>query len=136
MMLREYATSLLIWASLLIGEVHTFWEGTTKQVSFTISKYTPMNTQWAVKYITDEVWFLIIGVAILMYRNNRINRTSALAYLAFCGFDVVLFFYDFKQNGELYQWNYLVLLVSWILIYNNGTISSRTTERQGIIAKT
>lgn len=132
--MRKYATTLIIWASLLLSELHTFWEQTNQEISFTIGKYYPMNIQWAVKYMTDEFLFPLLALAVVLYKPNRINKASVLAYISFCIGDVGLFFYDFKQDGELYQWNYLLLLISWILIYNYER--SRPTKRQGVVIET
>lgn len=130
MMIRTYATTLIIWASLLIGELHTFWENSTRRENWILTKSVVMPMQWNVKYATDQAWFILMAFAIYLYLPNRINRTTALAYALFCIADTFMYFYNYKQEG--YGWVYTFLLITWIIIYNHG--SRRTTNRQGIVA--
>lgn len=77
-----------------------------------------MPVQWNIKYITDELWFILMAIAILFYIPNRINKATVKAYLVFCVLDLVMYFYNYKQEG--YEWMYMILLVSWVWIYNNS----------------
>ena len=87
-----------------------------------------MPVQWNIKFVTDELWFVLMGVALLVYVPNRINRTTAIAYTLFCIADVLMYFYNYKQAG--YGAMYTFLLIAWILIYNNE--SKRAANRPGI----
>ena len=111
-------TTIIIWVSLLVGELHTLWEGTTEQANWILTRSVPMSVQWNVKYATDEVWFILMALAILNYQPNRINRTTVITYTVYCILDLFYYFYNYKQEG--YGWVYTVVLVTWILIYNNG----------------
>lgn len=128
--MRKYATTLIIWASLIIGELHTLWENSTKEANWIWTKNVQMPIQWNVKYAADEVWFILMAVAILLYVPNRINRTTVLAYLTFCILDLVMYFYNYKQEG--YEAIYTYLLIAWILIYRHG--NSTTNRQRDIIA--
>ncbi len=77
-----------------------------------------MQMQWNVKYATDEVWFILMALAILNYQPNRINRTTVITYTVYCILDLFYYFYNYKQEG--YGWVYTAVLATWILIYNHG----------------
>ncbi len=126
--MRKYTTTIIIWASLLIGELHTLWEKCTINQNWIISRKVMMPVQWNIKYATDELWFVLMGLAILWYQDNRINKTTVLAYIAFCIVDFLMYFWNYKQTG--YGAIYTFLLIAWILIYNYG--SKRSANRQGI----
>lgn len=128
-MIRQYATTLIVWASLLVGELHTFWENGTAKVNWILTKEVVMPIQWNVKYAADELWFILMAFAIYLFKDNRINRTTALSYAVFCMADMFMYFYNYKQEG--YGAMYTLLLITWIIIYNHG--SSRSANRQGVI---
>ena len=75
--MKRYATTLLLWASLLVGEVHTFWEDSTKSENWIIGEKVEMPIQWNLKYAGDEVIGILIALAIVFYNRNRINETAA-----------------------------------------------------------
>ena len=125
--LKQYATTLIIWASLIIGELHTLWENSKVSENWIITKYVPMPVQWNVKYVTDEIWFIMMGVAIYLFIPNRINRTTVKSYTLFCAWDLVMYFYNYKQAG--YEAIYTYLLIAWIIIYNRN--GNSTSNRQG-----
>lgn len=79
-----------------------------------------MPVQWNVKYVTDELWFILMALAILYYVPNRVNRTTVKAYLVFCVLDLVMYFYNYKQEG--YGWVYVALLITWITVYNKKEV--------------
>lgn len=126
--MKKYRTTLLIWASLLIGELHSLWEKCTTNQNWILTKKVVMPIEWNVKYVSDEVWFIMMALAILFYEKNRINRTTVLAYTAFCIIDMFMYFYNYKREG--YGAVYTFLLIAWILIYNYG--SERSANRQRI----
>lgn len=82
----------------------------------------PLN--WNVKYLTDEVLFIMMGFAVLYYVPNRTNRTSVISYIVFCVIDLLMYFINYKTDG--YGFIYTALLITWILIYNHGR------DRKGI----
>lgn len=127
----RYLTSILLYVGLLIGEVHTLFENCSYKVNFVLIQDVSMPVQWAAKYITDELWFVIAFAALVVYRDNKINRTTCIVALIYSIADMVLFFVNYKQ--QYYESVYLILLISWILIYNYGF---RTTNRKRIIATT
>jgi len=131
--MKRYATTLIIWGSLLLSELHTLWEESTASANWILTKNIVMPLQWNVKYVTDEVWFVLIGLSIYYYQPNRINTTTVKAYVGFCIFDLLMYFYNYKQEG--YGWGYTLLLISWIIIYNRYGRNT-TSKRQGITFET
>lgn len=133
MNLRPYITTMLIWLSLIMGEVHTLVEDVNSTSNWIISKYIPMTLQWNFKMMGDEIVGVLLALAMLFYEKNRINRTTVKVFFVFYVLDFAMYFYNYKQKPE-YGWVYLIILIAWILIYNHG--SSRTKNRQGITTTT
>jgi len=127
----RYRTTILIWASLIVNEVHTFFENVNKEVNWILTKNVPMLVQWNVKFIGDEMSGLLIALALFFYDRNRINETTVKVFVVYWVIDFILYFYNYKQPDS-YKWVYLIILILWILIYNHGTKRIRTTNRQGV----
>ncbi len=125
----KYLTTILLWLGLLIGEVHTLFSDSTRQVNWIISENVTMPLQWNVKYLTDELWFIIVVLALVFYKDNKINKTTCKAVLIFVVTDLLFYFWNFKRYD--YEYSYLILLISWLLIYNFN--EHRTKDRQGIV---
>jgi len=123
--MRKYLTTLIIWASLMVNELHSLWETSSKTI---VAGGVSMPVQWYVWFLCNSAWGIMMAAAMYFYAQNRINRTTILAYLLFCCADIVMFLYNYKQEG--YESVYTILLISWILIYNHGD-----NNRQGIISK-
>lgn len=88
-----------------------------------------MFIHWNVKYVSDELWGILMACAILVYKPNRINKTTVTAYLYFCIVDAGMYFYNYKLKE--YESIYTFLLIAWIIIYNrNGKHTSN--NRDGI----
>lgn len=133
--MRAIATTILLWLTLIVGELHTLWENSSVNANWIISDYIPMTMQWNVKLLGDEVILVLLALAILMWKDNRINRTAVRVYLIYAILDFALYFYNYKQKG-IYEWVYLMVIISWVLIYNHYGKRSRTTNGQGTIIKT
>lgn len=87
-----------------------------------------MLIHWNVKYATDELWSILMVCAILVYKPNRINKTTVTAYLYFCIVDAGMYFHNYKLRD--YESIYTFLLIAWVVIYN---VKGRTTNRQRTI---
>lgn len=127
--MKRYATTLLIWASLIVGEVHTFFENSQSVQNWIVFDYVPMLLQWNVKFLGNELTGILIGLALILYQENRINRTTAKVYILFMIADFLMYFCTYKRDW--YEWVYLFVLISWILIYNSDGKRKRTTDRPG-----
>jgi len=114
--MRKYLTSILLWFSLLLSELHTFWENASKEkVNWIIGKFRPMTIQWNIKMVTDQLWYILIFVAMLYYERNRINKTTVLTFICFSVIDTAMYFINYKT----YQYSivYFILVILWILFY-------------------
>lgn len=111
----RYISSILIWVSLLVNEAHTLFEK-SGNINF---HGVVMPLQWAVWFISNSVWGIIMAAAILLYQKNRTNEASVKAYVIFCTIDLIMLLVNYKQSG--YEAIYTALLISWLLIYNYGT---------------
>lgn len=124
--MKKYATSLILWASLLISELHTLFG--SQLTNWILAKRVDMPLNWNIKYATDELWFVMMGFAILFYTPNRINRASVISYIVFCIIDLLMYFVNYKTEG--YGAIYTALLITWIIVYNHGS-----KHRTGMVSK-
>lgn len=122
----RYITSILLYASLLLGEVHTLFENaSTKPVNWILFREVPMSLQWNVKMVTDQLWFIFILVAMWFYRPNRINNTTVITFIGYAIIDFAMYFINYKTYE--YGIVYTGLLIAWIIIYNLTYDRSRIT---------
>jgi hypothetical protein len=127
----KYTTTIILWVSLVIGELHTLFENVKGHYNWIATGGHDMSLQWNFKYAADQFYFILMGFAILFYKPNRINRTSVMTYTAYCIADMFSYFWNYKTSDVFYRVEYILLIIVWILIYKrNG--SSRTTNRQGV----
>ena len=114
--MKRYLTSILLWFSLLLSELHTFWENASKEkYNWIIDKFRPMTLQWNIKMVTDQLWIILIFVAMLFYDKNRINRTTVLTFICFGIIDTAMYFINYKT----YQYSivYFILTILWVSFY-------------------
>ena len=119
-MLR-YATTLILASTLIIGEVHTFWEkGSQDKVNWIINSYQPMTMQWNVKFLCDEINVILYFVAFYLYGKypNRTNKATVLSFLFLAIVDMALYFWNFKTID--YHYVYFCLAVCGWMIYKFG----------------
>lgn len=117
--MKQYATTLILWASLLVNEAHTLFSD--RMITYA---GRPMALSWFVWFVSNSLWGVMVAAAILFYKDNRINRTTVKAYFLFCVVDAAMLFINFKQRE--YESIYTLLLIGWVIIYNHGT-----KERKG-----
>ena len=114
-------SSYIIAATIAIGEIHTFWERSShKPVSWILKRDVPLTIQWNIKNITDMVNWILIVVAMMLYRPTRENRITAWFYLVFCLLDMVMYFYNYKTYN--YHVVYFIMGISWgfFILHNNN----------------
>jgi len=126
-------SSILIWLSMIVGELHTLWEQSTATANWIINDKVVMPVQWNVKYAGEEIQGLCIALALFFYKNTKFNRTTAKAVVFYYIADTLFYFYNYKRDG--YGWTYTFTLIAWLYFYNHGRFST-TTERQRITFKT
>lgn len=113
--MRKYATTILIMASMLLAELHTFWPSGGEPENWIWRNYIPMSVRWNVKYLSNEMWPILIFVSLLLYKKNKINYTTILAGLVWCILDVMMYLYNYKTTGywKVYFW----IVPIWIIMY-------------------
>lgn len=115
--LRMYATTYVLLLTIYLGEVHTFWEKQNPPViqNWIWRKPTPMSIQWNVKQAVDQLNYILVFVAALLYRKNKVNRTTLKAFIFYCSVDTLMYFYNYKTFD--YGYVYLGVGTIWILMY-------------------
>ena len=116
--MRKYLTTMILGLTLLIGEIHVFWErASTRPVNWIWNNPVPMSLQWNIKYVCLQLNYTLYFLSMLTYcgYDNRINRTTVVAFVLFSLVDTLMYFYNYKTFG--YSITYLTLLIIWILVY-------------------
>jgi uncharacterized membrane protein YozB (DUF420 family) len=134
MKVKEFLSTLFIWASLIVGEIHTLFENMTLKANWILTKSVVMPVQWNVKFAGEELQGILYALAFIFWEKTRINKTTAWAFLIYYVVDCIFYFYNYKQREGGYAVIYLIILISWILIYNNYGRKC-TTDGSGIAAK-
>lgn len=130
--LKPYKTTLFIWFSLIVGEAHTFFENSKASANWIFNNYVYIPIQWNVKYAGNEIQNVLIALAFLFYRDNKVNKATIKTFLFYYILDLLFYFYNYKRDG--YGVVYTLLLIFWIYTYRYGRINS--TNRQGVAIKT
>jgi len=155
--MKKYLTFILLSSSLLLAELHTFWERKTKienvngvqvqmvkygnewkpikQENWILKLYVPMPVQQNVKMTTDEAWYILIfGIMLVLLKrkdqDNRINRTTIKTFICFAIYDALFYFYNYKTKE--YSMVYFLLLVTWIIIYIYDGRRNKATVEPGM----
>lgn len=118
--MRKWASTILLTAVIFIGELHTFWEKGGERVQNWIWKIErPMPLQWNIKYLTDEVSWLLVSLAVFLYLPNRLNKTVAAAFVFYQLFSLAWYFYNFKTYG--FGWIYYATaafgFIAWYKVF-------------------
>lgn len=114
--MKRYLTTLIIGATIIIGEVHTFWEhSSVKPVNWIIARSVPMTLQQNIHIALSELNFILYGFAMLFYVPNRVNKSTAITFISFCILDTLAHFYNYKTYD--YWIVYLLLIIVWPLAY-------------------
>lgn len=114
--MRRYLTTLIFGATLIIGELHTFWEhSSVKPVNWIIARSVPMTLQQNIQIALSELNFILYGFAMLYYVPNRVNKSTVITFICFCTLDTLAHFYNYKTYD--YWIVYLMLIIIWPLVY-------------------
>lgn len=114
--MRRYASTILLSLTLFIGEVHTFWErGPLRPQNWIWKVQREMPLQWNIKFAADQLCFIMLCAAFLLYSPNRVNRATAVTFFCFAIIDTLLYFYNYKTYG--YGYIYLILTGIWLYAY-------------------
>lgn len=104
--MRNWLSSIILALSLFVGELHTFWAKDTMVQNWIISEYRPMLIVWNVKFAIAEILPIMYFAAWILYRNNKVNRTTIWAFFWLAIFDTIVYFYNYKLHdfGNIYFW--------------------------------
>lgn len=111
---------VLFIATIPIGEIHTFWEGTKKSWNHVLFYTFSFNysLQWYIKDQCEMVKWVL--VSIIIYRFSKFTQDKllisfALTYVFWQFYDILMYWINYKTFG--YGFVYLALLLTWTLIY-------------------
>lgn len=79
-----------------------------------------MLIQWNVKFLGEQVLWIMIAAAFYLYRPNRVNYTSAKVFLIWTIIDLINYVHNYKMinYGPVYLW----LAAFWLLIFYGKVI--------------
>lgn len=124
--MKSYATSLILASTLLIGEIHTFWEkAPVRYENWIIHAYKPMTVQWNVKFVGEEVNWILFMVAMWYFGRypNRVNKITVRVFIAVAIVDLGLYFWNFKTVD--YHYVYFCMVIVWAVMYWGKSIKQR-----------
>lgn len=116
--MKKYSPTIILAITLLIGEIHTFWEkGVQRYENWIIQKYEPMTVQWNVKMVGDEVSVILYFIAMwLCFKYpNHTNKVTVAIFIGLAVVDTGLYFLNFKTVN--YHYVYFCMALVWILAH-------------------
>lgn len=122
--MRKYLPTILISSVMLIAELHRYFPDSADSVrNWIIGVHRPMTTAWNVKLLCDQVALICYAAAMLTWVNNRMNRTTAWAFLLWTVMDMAMYFYNYKTGlyGAVYFW----YGIFWFAIYYTQELRSK-----------
>lgn len=115
--MSKYLFTYLLVFTLILGEVHTYWEKKPiRNENWIINNSVPMSIQWNVKLATDQAWYIIVFTSMLFYKPNRVNKATVPAFICFAVIDTLFYFWNYKTYG--YGYTYLFVAGIWLILYN------------------
>ncbi len=114
--MKQYASTLLVVISMFLGELHTFWEREPLRPQnwiYAVSREMPL--QWNIKFAADQLAYLMIAIAFLLFVRNRVNMATATALTVFAVLNLGMYFYNYKTFG--YGWLYIAFVIVWIIAF-------------------
>jgi hypothetical protein len=112
--MRQYATTWVLALILLLSGAWSMFPD-TGSYNLIIHEYRPMSMAWNVRYISDQLIFILYPIAVLLWKNNRVNTVTAKCFILLAIIDTLFYFWNYKTTdyGIVYFW-YVGL---WLLIY-------------------
>lgn len=118
--MREYVTTIILVMTLPIGEVHSYFVNNTTVQNWIIAKEVPMLLHWNIKNVASQLSVIAYFVAWVLWRDNKVNKTTVKAFLWLAVMDTILYFYNYKTNGfgSVYFWfaGFWLLSYYWVSI--------------------
>lgn len=144
-------------STLLIGEVHTFWEKPeeyreingqkvlftyvdgrwvqAKKENWIVTKYEPMTVQWNIKMLGDEVIPVLYFIAAWFFwmYPNATNKTTVSIFIYAQFVDIYFYFWNFKTYD--YHILYTFMIVGWYILYKKSIKKNKLSNEKGNIAR-
>jgi hypothetical protein len=121
--MRKYATTWLLIISIVIAESHSYIPEKYATVKYNWIRTVDrtMELQWNVKYVSDQVNFILYFLAMLFFIKNRVNKTTVLTFITLSIVDLGMYFHNYKtlHYGSVYIWT----LGFWVLIFYSPKLS-------------
>lgn len=113
--MRNNWSTIILVLTLPLGELHTFWANDTTVQNWIITEYIPMTVQWNIKFSAQELSVFAYFWAWVLWKENKVNRTTRMAFLWLAVMNVLLYFYNYKLGGfgKIYYW----FAAFWIIVY-------------------
>lgn len=106
-MIRQVLTSLILFATIPLGELHTFWHNDRTVQNWIIDRPTPMLIQWNVKYLIGEILPVCYFFAWILYKKNPVNDAVIKSFLLLACMDLMMYLWNYKTGagfGSIYFW--------------------------------
>lgn len=105
-MIKEVLTSLILFATIFVGELHNFWAGNETVQNWILFRPTPMPIEWNVKYLIQEVLPIMYFLAWIFYKDNPVNNAVIKSFLFLSVIDLAVYLVNFKTGefGSIYFW--------------------------------
>lgn len=139
MHIYKYAVTYLLWSTILIGELHTFFDKNVvsvlkdgkrvlvekqpdgsykepKRYNWIIARPYPLTLSKNIKDAAGQLIFIIYFVAFYLYGKtpNPVNKATVLSFIAFVTIDGLAYFYNHKTFN--YHIVYFAVIVIWIIL--------------------
>lgn len=103
---------MLIYGSFVVAELHRLFSTAIVTVG---GVDMPMN--WAVKYTSDQLIYIMLATALLIYRRCRANTVAVKVFFSWTIIDTISYFYNYKQRE---YWHVYVILLILILLFSSS----------------
>lgn len=115
--MKKYATTWILILSIVIAESHSYLpaEYAIRTENWILTVDVPMQVQWNVKFLSDEITAILYFVAMLFYNGNKVNKTTVITFIILCVVDLFMYVHNYKtlHYGSVYVW----ALGVWVLIF-------------------
>jgi hypothetical protein len=111
-------TTWILMLTIVIGEVHTFWEKRPEIIeNWFIARWMPLPVQQNVWLSAQQLNFILYFLAFYFYGKNcnRVNTSTVVTFIWFCVIDSAALFYNYKTFN--YYIVYFLLALIWGVYY-------------------
>lgn len=126
--MRAYLTTFLLVLTLPIGELHMLWEGDTRAENWILTVDRTMLIKWNMKYVEAQVIVILYFAAWWLWKPNKVNWTTVIAFFWLAIIDTCMYFYDYKTGdfGKVYYW----FVGIWFLVYKWHSITAWIKQKK------